>query len=194
MLPNQIRQHYRRLRANLSIQEQQLNASRLAHNISTFLGKFKSLKIAAYLATQGEISVTPWIEQQSRHHIYLPKLYEPVSPNLRFAAMNSQTRWMKNRFKIVEPKAHWGETLHARRLDVILMPLVAFDRSGTRMGMGGGYYDRSLAFRRYRKYWTQPVLIGVAHSLQESPQLIRNQWDVSLDFIITEKEIIYPSE
>jgi 5-formyltetrahydrofolate cyclo-ligase len=194
MSPQQIRQHYRRLRANLSSQDQQLNAFNLARNVNLRLGKYKSLKVAAYLATQGEISLSPWIALQSQHQVFLPKLYEPIHPNLRFAEMNHHTRWTKNRFKITEPHAHWGETLNARQLDVILMPLVAFDRHGTRLGMGGGYYDRSLAFKRSRKHLSKPILIGIAHSIQEHPQLLRNQWDVGMDCIITEKEIIYPAQ
>lgn len=192
MQPQQIRQHYRRLRANLPYQDQQLNAQRLADNINAYLGNYKRYKIAAYLSVQGEISLSNWIESQLLHSIYLPKLYEPIYPNLRFAPLSGQTSWVKNRFNIVEPKAHWGETLHSRELDIILMPLVAFDRSGNRMGMGGGYYDRALAFKRSRHHYTKPVLIGVAHSIQQHPGLISNEWDISMDCMITEKEIIHP--
>jgi 5-formyltetrahydrofolate cyclo-ligase len=192
MQPQQIRQHYRRLRKNLSYTEQQLNAQHLANNISHYLSNYKRYKIAAYLAVQGEISLSNWIASQLLHSIYLPKLYEPVHPNLRFAPLTEQTSWINNRYKIVEPKAHWGETLHARELDIILMPLVAFDRAGNRMGMGAGYYDRSLAFKHTRRHYNKPVLIGVAHSIQEHPALISNEWDVSMDCIITEKEIIHP--
>ena len=75
-------------------------------------------------------------------------------------------------------------------MDVILLPLVAFDRKGYRLGMGGGYYDRSLAFRRSRQQWRRPRLIGVAHSCQQHPGLPQQHWDVPLDCIITESEII----
>lgn len=193
MQPQQIRQHYRRLRSSLSDQDQRSNASRLAINIDNYLGPFNNYMIAAYLATQGEISLTPWIKRQVRHQIYLPKLFEQIEPNLRFAPLNQNTRWMKNRFNIPEPQSRWGETLHARRLDIMLIPLVAFDRYGSRMGMGAGYYDRALAFRRNRLHWKKPLLIGIAHSLQEHPELERNPWDIPMDCIITEQEIVYPS-
>ncbi len=193
MQPHQIRQHYRRLRKNLSYLEQQSNAQHLADNINHYLGNYKRHKIAAYLAVQGEISLANWMESQLLHSIYLPKLYEPIQPNLRFAPLTEQTTWVKNRYDIVEPKAHWGETLHSRELDIILTPLVAFDRSGNRIGMGAGYYDRSLAFKRARRHYTKPILIGVAHSIQEHPGLISNQWDIGMDCIITENEIIQPS-
>jgi 5-formyltetrahydrofolate cyclo-ligase len=194
MHPQQIRQHYRRLRKNLSYSEQKFNAQLLAENINLYLGNYKHHRVAAYLDVQGEISLSNWIESQCMHRIYLPKLYEPIQPELRFAYLSNETQWVKNRFNIVEPKAHWGETLHSRELDIILMPLVAFDRSGNRMGMGAGYYDRSLAFKRTRHHYCKPTLIGVAHSIQEHPQLISNKWDVSMDCIITEKEVIQPAQ
>jgi 5-formyltetrahydrofolate cyclo-ligase len=193
MQPQKIRQHYRHLRKNLSYLEQQSNAQCLADNINNYLSNYKRYKIAAYLAVQGEISLSNWIASQLLHSIYLPKLYEPIHPNLRFAPITEHTTWVKNRFNIIEPKAHWGETLHSRELDIILVPLVAFDRSGNRIGMGAGYYDRALAFKRARRHYNKPILIGVAHSIQEHSKLISNKWDIGMDCIITEKEIIQPT-
>ncbi len=194
MTPPELRKHYRRLRAALPIEQQRHNAIRLARLINAHLGIIKTRRIAAYLATNGEISLNTWIAGTSRHRIYLPKLYEPIEPRLRFAALDGDTRWMKNRFNIIEPAAHWGQTLHARQLDVVLLPLVAFDRQGNRLGMGGGYYDRSVGFRRFRRNWTRPGLIGVAHGMQECTQLPVAPWDVPLDAIITEREIIIPRQ
>ena len=190
MLPNQKRQHYRQLRRAISTGQQQQHALRLCTNINTALRFLRPCRIAAYLATQGEISLSPWLNQPSLHQLYLPMLYETTAPRLRFAPINADTRWHFNRFNIREPRANWGQTLDARELDIILMPLVAFDRSGRRLGMGGGYYDRSLAFRNWRKHWTHPKLIGIAHGCQESEPLPHNPWDIGLDMVITEKEII----
>jgi len=162
------------------------------HNINQYLRLSRPQKVAAYIATRGEISLNPWISKNQRHQIFLPKLYEIISPRLRFAALTEHTRWIRNRFKIMEPACHWGETQEASQMDIILLPLVAFDRTGQRMGMGGGYYDRSLAFRRSRKQWLKPRLIGVAHGCQEHPRLSGQSWDVPLDAIITQNEIIHP--
>jgi len=150
----------------------------------------KALKIAAYIATQGEISLKPWIAENKHHQIFLPKLYEVNAPELRFAELTKDTQWEKNRFNILEPEASWENTLLPQQLDIVLIPLVAFDREGHRLGMGGGYYDRSFAFRLTQKNNSQPKLIGVAHSCQEYPQLSQQSWDVPLDSIITEKEVI----
>ncbi|MBC8211151.1 MAG: 5-formyltetrahydrofolate cyclo-ligase [Gammaproteobacteria bacterium] len=188
-----IRQHYRKTRQALSSDELNQNALLLKHRIDSYLGRIRAQKIAAYLSVQGEISLNPWIAGNQKHKIYLPKLYEVTTTKLRFAALSEKTVWTHNRFKILEPDCGWGETLEANQLDIILMPLVAFDSSGNRLGMGGGYYDRSLAFRRSRTHWLKPRLVGVAHSCQQHPQLPQQAWDIPLDCIITENEIIYPA-
>jgi 5-formyltetrahydrofolate cyclo-ligase len=76
--------------------------------------------------------------------------------------------------------------VHSRVLDVILMPLVAFDGQGNRLGMGAGYYDRTLAFLRHRRHWRKPRIIGLAYEFQRMPALPAEPWDVPLDGIITE--------
>ncbi len=187
-----IRQKYRQIRRLLPAEQQQRNAQLLKTNLNRYLKFSSRLKIAGYSAVQGEISLSPWISGNHRQLIYLPKLYEIISPQLRFAALSNETSWTKNRFNILEPDANWNNSLHAKQLNIILVPLVAFDRNGYRLGMGGGYYDRSLAFRRSRKKWFKPFLIGIAHSCQEHPALPHQNWDVPLDLIITEKEIITP--
>lgn len=190
MSAQQIRQHFRKARASLTLQQQEQHAILLHNNLNDFLGFLHNRKIAAYLATQAEISLNPWIAGNPRQQIFLPMLYEPIEPRLRFAPLDKHTRWKHNRFKILEPDTHWGNTLHAHQLDYIFTPLVAFDRQGNRMGMGGGFYDRSLSFRTSRKQWLKPKLIGIAHSCQEYDALPFNPWDVTMDWVITEKEII----
>ena len=187
-----IRQQYRQIRRKLPESTQTLHASLLKQNINDLLGSSKALKIAAYIATQGEISLDQWIAENTHHQVFLPKLYEVNAPELRFAELTEKTQWEKNRFNILEPEASWENTLLAEQLDIVLLPLVAFDREGHRLGMGGGYYDRSLAFKLSRKNSFHPKLIGIAHSCQEYPQLSHQSWDVPLDSIITEKEIITP--
>ena len=76
------------------------------------------------------------------------------------------------------------------RLGTVLVPLVAFDRRGTRLGTGAGFYDRAFAFRLDQPRGSAPVLIGLAYSWQELPAIERRPWDVPLDYIITEREVI----
>ncbi|MDJ0882038.1 MAG: 5-formyltetrahydrofolate cyclo-ligase [Gammaproteobacteria bacterium] len=191
MQAQQIRQHYRQLRRSLTSNQQQAHAIAVSEQLDVLLKHKRNTKIAAYLATQAELSLNPWIASAAEiQQIFLPMLYEPIEPRLRFAPYDENTRWKSNRFGIIEPDTHWGKTLHARQLDIILLPLVAFDRRGHRLGMGGGFYDRSLAFRTQRQIWKKPLLVGIAHSCQEHPGLHSNPWDVTLDWMVTEQEII----
>ena len=64
------------------------------------------------------------------------------------------------------------------------MPLVAFSAAGTRLGMGGGYYDRSFAFRHGRG--APPRLVGVGYGFQREDALAAEPWDVPLDAVATE--------
>lgn len=186
----ELRRFYRNRRQSLSHSQQARHAQLLSWQLKRFFRHHRPCNIAAYQSTGGEISLNHWQHYNQRHQLYLPKLYELTTAKLRFAPLNETTVWANNRFNIPEPSVSWQQTLHPRSLDFILLPLVAFDRQGNRLGMGGGYYDRSLAFLRNRKHWKKPLLIGVAHACQEHPQLHPNDWDVPLDCIITEQETI----
>lgn len=74
--------------------------------------------------------------------------------------------------------------------DIVLAPLLAFDRAGHRLGYGGGYYDRSFAFLKEQLRPTEPLLVGIAYDFQELPGIAPERWDVSLDFIATDHELI----
>ena len=88
-----------------------------------------------------------------------------------------------NHMGISEPVG--GAAVDLEKLDLVLMPLVAWDRQGRRLGMGGGYYDR--AFKRVLGL-DRPERVGVAWSLQEADELPQESWDVSLHAVVTEKE------
>ena len=90
-----------------------------------------------------------------------------------------------NRFGILEPAYNPTAVIRPEMLDVIFMPLVGFDRHGNRLGMGQGFYDRTLAHlqRRFRR----PKLIGLAFSLQEVERIDRQPWDIGLDAVVTEE-------
>jgi 5-formyltetrahydrofolate cyclo-ligase len=96
-----------------------------------------------------------------------------------------------NRFGIAEPDVNWRHAKPAWALDLILMPLVAFDIQGNRLGMGGGFYDRSLAYLNRRKVWRKPYLMGTAFELQKFTQLPHASWDIPMNGIMTEKQF-YP--
>lgn len=152
----------------------------------------RSKHIAFYLANDGEINLNLLVEYawQQGKHCYLPVLAEPNTQRLWFIPYTPDTKLKNNRFGIPEP-VH-SNSLRLRKtlsLDLLLMPLVAFDEDGNRMGMGGGFYDRTLAFLRQRKYWHKPNLLGVAYEFQKQKKLSTNPWDIPMQAIATEKRL-----
>lgn len=99
-----------------------------------------------------------------------------------------------NRFGIAEPSLRFGarrpNRLPAWALDTLIVPLVGFDQEANRMGMGGGFYDRTLSFMRYRR--PAPALIGVAHACQQVAHLPVEPWDIPLTTIATDTSIVRP--
>ncbi|MDZ7661978.1 5-formyltetrahydrofolate cyclo-ligase [Thiohalophilus sp.] len=149
-------------------------------------------RIAFYLPNDGEIDLSYLMEYawQQNKHCYLPVLGPRNGRRMWFLPYRSDTQLIPNRFGIPEP-------VHSRRdrlfspmsLDLVLMPLVAFDRAGNRVGMGGGFYDRTFGFRRYRRHWQRPWLLGTAYDFQQVEQIDSAAWDVPLDGIATEQGI-----
>ena len=107
---------------------------------------------------------------------------------LKFAPWKFGDDVIPNGFGIPEPAG--AEQLEPAAMDVVLLPLVAFDRRGNRLGSGAGYYDRSFEFLRERVRPSKPLLVGVAYGFQEVEAMHVQPWDVPLDFIATEGELI----
>jgi 5-formyltetrahydrofolate cyclo-ligase len=119
--------------------------------------------------------------------VYLPILAGNPQEHLVFAPYRSDTKLKPNRFGIPEPQIGNEELLTPQYLDLVLTPLVAFDASGTRLGMGGGFYDRTFAFLNHPGHFSKPRLFGLAYELQRVDHLPRQPWDVPLQGIITER-------
>ena len=192
---NQLRKNIRQQRRDLSAHQQDRHAFELAHLITRLPLFRNSKRIACYLAEDGEIDPGYIIEKAWQHKkdVYLPIL-PPTGKSLFFAPFSKNTDLVPNRFGILEPRIHARHWLRARQLNLILMPLVAFDATGNRLGMGGGFYDRSLAFTAHRKQWHSPHLIGLAHELQRVESLPCESWDVPLNMIATESELYAASQ
>ncbi|MDA8129560.1 MAG: 5-formyltetrahydrofolate cyclo-ligase [Betaproteobacteria bacterium] len=146
----------------------------------------RSQRIGFYLAQGGEFDVHPLLDQALAMQ---RACYLPVLPRrgrvMRFGRMDSTTRMKANRYGIPEPLD--AKPLRARQLDLLLMPLVGFDKHGYRLGMGGGYYDATLAFMRHRRLWRKPLLVGIAYECQRVDALPHDPWDMPLDAVLTER-------
>ena len=137
--------------------------------------------VAGYWAMDGEIALHVWqMRLPADVHYCLPVLGDDNL--LRFAPWRPGEALVANRFGIPEPAE--AETLPAETMAMIVLPLVGFDARGQRLGMGGGWYDRSLGFRRERA--APPWLVGAAFATQRTDQLPTEAWDVRLDAICSE--------
>lgn len=150
-----------------------------------------SHRIATYWAGQGEADPRLAVQRAWSLHkrVYLPVLLGPFHNHLRFAQFTRGSVMHDNRFGIPEPRVAPAQLLRGISLDLVLVPLVGFDEHGARLGMGGGYYDRSFATRRFRGSWRKPRLIGVAYELQRVASLVQQPWDVRLDGVVTEQQL-----
>lgn len=145
--------------------------------------------IAFYAAFDGEVDITPLLlhAYNNNKNCYFPIVPKFSGQRLRFAPYSHGVAEKLNRFGISEPICWARTTCSASKLDLVLMPLVGFDASGQRLGMGGGYYDRCFEFRRNRLRWKTPLLLGVAFECQKVDTLASRPWDVTMDACITEK-------
>jgi len=157
----------------------------IARHASRALARSRATRIACYLANDGEADLAPLVERlwAIGRDVFLPVLH---GPRLWFLPYDAGTELALNRYRIPEPDRPPRERVAPFALDWAMMPLVAFDAAGHRLGMGGGYYDRTFAYRRGRA-WRKPLLVGVAYELQRVPALTPEPWDVALDAIVTER-------
>jgi 5-formyltetrahydrofolate cyclo-ligase len=150
----------------------------------------KAKHIALYLANNGELDLQPfihWCWQQNKH-IYLPVVHPFSKGHLLFLRYDNNSTMVRNRYNIEEPKLDVRYIKPIQQLDIIFTPLVAFDNTGARIGMGGGYYDRTLA-NWYENYvqdtQCSPSIIGLAHDCQQITEVPDEAWDIPLPRIIT---------
>ena len=184
-----LRARLREQRRGLSPEQQRHAARRLNAIVGSSSIFRRSRHIAFFLANDGELDPLPLLRRAWRMGkvCYLPVITPGKS--LWFAPYENGDPLAPNRFGIPEP-ARAGTTLvSARVLDLILTPLVAFDDQGHRLGMGSGFYDRTLSFLRHRRIWRKPRLLGVAHELQHLSALQAAPWDVPLDGVATDENL-----
>ncbi|GAB4513893.1 MAG: 5-formyltetrahydrofolate cyclo-ligase [Sulfuricaulis sp.] len=187
----ELRRSLRARRNALPPEDQRLAAERLASNLIGTRLFLTSRRVACYLPNDGEIGSALVIRhiRRMRKILYLPVLSRLSHDRLWFAKARPETRLVPNRFGIPEPVVPSRDLIRAQELDLILMPLVGFDNQGNRLGMGGGFYDRSLEFLRHRNHWHKPHLLGIAYDFQRVNGLTADPWDVPLQGVITDQAV-----
>ena len=185
-----IRKKMRSARRALTVRQQLHAADQLTQLIVRHPLFLRAHRIAFYLPNDGEIDPTAALHEalSQGKHCYLPVLYRGGVNRLLFGKTTANSRFILNRFGIPEPDILDEGWCYSNQLDLVLTPLVAFDESGNRIGMGGGYYDSSLQHLRRNPNWQRPCVIGVAHEFQRIEQIGRNAWDIPLRAAITDKQ------
>ncbi|WP_286271781.1 5-formyltetrahydrofolate cyclo-ligase [Thalassotalea hakodatensis] len=178
-----IRQQIRHTRQMLSSESQTEASLSLVHQLKHIAIIAKAKSVAIYHANDGELNTTPFIHWcwQQNIQTYLPVLHPFNKGQLLFLHYRATSAMNKNKYGILEPQLDVRHVCPVRKLDIIFTPLVAFDETGARLGMGGGYYDRTLA----SLVTTPPVIMGLAHDCQKISAIPIEAWDVPLPHIVT---------
>ena len=178
-----LRREMRARRAALSAAHRIAAAQQLGLRLHALSGMPVAGRVAGYWAVDGEIALHAWQTSLPASCIYcLPVLAD--DRRLRFAPWRPGAALVSNRFGIPEPDVDPEALLEPDALDAIVIPLVAFDAAGHRIGMGGGWYDRSLAALRNAS--KRPLLVGAGYEVQRVDTLVPAPWDVPLDAVCTE--------
>jgi len=182
-----IRSQMRQQRRNVDLHERQQAAALISNEILRSPLFMKARHIAIYLSNDGEIDLSSVFHAawQRGKHCYLPVLSR-YGKKLSFAPYTADSFMKNNRFGIPEPVVTKREIRSPHQIDLVLAPMVAFDEHGNRMGMGGGYYDRSFGFLRRQQHWQHTRFIGTGYAFQQVTQLPAQIWDVPLDGAFTE--------
>lgn len=195
-----LRRTLRETRRALSDKQQQQAAAGLLEQLQTLDAFSQSQRIALYLPNDGEIdpsAVIDWCAARGRQS-YLPVVQQIDGVNfLKFAPVDRHSAFSNNRFGIAEPVVSADALIEADELDLVLLPLVGFDESGNRIGMGGGFYDRTFAFLAEKTTQEatrrKPLLIGIAHEIQKVLRIDAESWDVPLSTVVTANQVYHLS-
>ncbi len=187
-----IRQTLLQKRSELTAQEQQEKSELIVKAIKQS-DEFKhATNIAIYHAVRGEADPTGLMSSNfinTNKRFYLPIVSSDKNQGLVFAPIDDNTQYKNNQFSIPEPIVDSDELIDAKNLDLVIMPLLGFGTEGNRLGMGGGYYDRSFAFKQSQV--KTPLLLGFAYDFQQVDHLEAEPWDIGLDMIATESGFVY---
>ena len=183
-----LRDEMRARRRALSAREQNTAGKALVTQLRGMPGLAGGQRFAAYLTNDGEIDPLPMMRVliQRKRRCFLPIIVPLRRPLLRFGELKPHGRLKSNRFGILEPQVPLQTAFKIGQLDWIFVPLVAFDPTGNRLGMGGGFYDATLDVLQHRRHGQRPRLIGLAHEFQCVNRLDVDSWDVPLHGIVTD--------
>lgn len=179
-LRQQLRKTMRAKRLSLSPQQQHFAAQQIIAPAQQLIERYQANHIAFYLPFNGEISPLALITtlRQQGKKIYLPVLHPFSANQLLFLRFDDAQALETNAFGILQPVLDVRNVLPIEDLEMIFVPLVACDLQGNRLGMGGGFYDRTLAQSPHL------ISVGLAHRCQQVEQLPLESWDMPLNHLL----------
>jgi len=183
-MQNKIRNHGRSARKAMTRQERTSASEKISETVIHSSWFQRSKFIACYLPLPAEVDTWRIIERAWRMK---KRIFAPVvekSACLKFREITAETSLHRNELGIFEPDG--TPLISPRSLDIVITPLVAFDSRNNRIGMGGGYFDRTFSFLLHRHAYLHPKLVGVAFACQKVEEIGPNPWDIPLFSIITE--------
>jgi 5-formyltetrahydrofolate cyclo-ligase len=190
-LRKSLRDSLRGKRRELSA-EQQADASQKILRVVRELDAFRAARrVAFYQSFDGELDPQPILDfaLEAGKSCYLPAVTEENPEFISFAPFARGTELTRSNLGVEEPPA--ADTISPTDLDLVFVPLVAFDDRCFRLGLGRGFYDRTFSFKIFNRR-SQPLLLGLAHECQHTEQFTVQSWDVRLDAVITAEKIYRP--
>ena len=182
----QLRMEAKTRRRSMSSAERSRASRRIADRFINSRYFLASDAIGCYVSTWDEVDTSAIIERawRAKKRIFLP--ITSAGGKMTFHETLPETELTLNHFGLWQPVS--GKPIDNGDLDVVVTPLVAFDSQGNRIGMGGGYFDRTFAFLGNRRHWCRPKLIGVAFECQRIEKISPNPWDIRVFRVFTEAD------
>lgn len=170
----QLRQICLENRKNLSLQQKQSFSHSICEKLFNIV---KPSNIMSYMPYNNEVLIDEF-------NIHFNVFYPVIENNLKMNAYRTNSNdYIKNKYSILEPNVNNSATINPKDLNYVIVPIVGFDENMNRLGYGKGYYDR------YLIKCINAIKIGVAYEVQKLSQIETNDFDVKLDYIITETNI-----
>ena len=185
----ELRKQIRQLRLQVPGPYRQQASYRMSEQVATTEAYGRAERMAGYLPFEGEADPLPLMDRaiQDGKQVFVPIIARKNAP-LQFARWSRKVTMRKNFFGIDEPDVPPEEWIDGAALNLVLVPLVGFDEAGNRIGVGGGYYDRTFSFLPTDRVCdpARTFLFGLAFEMQKLPSIATRPWDVRLDAVVTE--------
>ena len=187
-----LREQARAKRKALSFSQQRAAAKQLSILFDRYRLLKPRMRLAVYLATPEELDLSPLIAHARKRYceLYIPHISNLRRRQMRMVVLPRNARLNRHRWGMQQLASPTRQAISVKKLDIVLVPTVAFDQHGHRLGMGAGFYDRHFASLQHIR-WRRPRLIGIAHSVQQVDVIPKTEHDIQLMQVMTERELIH---